>query len=247
MEAELTPLETVPPLRISVVVPCFNEEGNIESLVKEAKGVVSRNPAIDFIFVDNGSTDGSRHLLQALATNQKQLSIAIVEKNQGYGHGIKVGLSLAEGDFVGWTHADRQTKLTDLELAHNFLNNVTEPTILKGKRTGRPVADRLFTGGMSFFETIVFGTKFQDINAQPTIFSRALLDAVRDGPNDFSLDLFTYFVAKRGLYKELRFPVTFGPRFSGISKWNTSAKSRLKFIWRTITYSLVLKRSIGKL
>lgn len=240
-------LETVASHRVSVVVPCFNEEGNIESLVKEAKAVVSRNPAIDFIFVDNGSSDGSRHLLRTLVTNQNQLSIALVEKNQGYGHGIKTGLLLAEGDFVGWTHADRQTKLTDLELAHKLLGTLTGPTILKGKRTGRPIADRLFTGGMSFFETIVFGTKFQDINAQPTIFSRALLDEVGHGPNDFSLDLFTYFVAKRMRYEELRFHVTFGPRFSGVSKWNTSAKARLKFIWRTITYSLALKRSIGKL
>ena len=93
---------------------------------------------------------------------------------------------------------------------------------------------------MSLFESIIFRTKLNDINAQPTLFSRELLKEVMEGPDDYSLDLYAYVAAKRFRMKVLRFPVTFGPRFAGESKWNTSARERWKFIIRTLAFSFRL-------
>lgn len=225
---------------VSVVVPCYNEQGNIEPLIQEAREVVTRRPNIEFIFVDNGSTDGTRGLLEALTYEIIGLKVAVVERNQGYGFGIRSGLKAASGNFVGWTHADRQTKLTDVEVALEILAKNQERIFLKGRRSGRPASDRIFTLGMSLFESILFRTKLNDINAQPTIFARELLEEVLQGPDDFSLDLYAYVAAKRFKMKVRRFPVTFGPRFSGESKWNTSARARWKFIRRTLAFSFRL-------
>ena len=225
---------------VSVVVPCYNEQGNIEPLIQEALEVVTRRPNIEFIFVDNGSTDGTRGLLEALTYKTAGLKVTVVERNQGYGFGIRSGLKAASGKFVGWTHADRQTKLTDVEVALEILVKNQERIFLKGRRSGRPASDRIFTVGMSFFESILFRTKLNDINAQPTLFARELLEDVLEGPDDFSLDLYAYVAAKRLKIRVLRFPVTFGPRFSGESKWNTSARARWKFISRTLAFSFRL-------
>lgn len=225
---------------VSVVVPCYNEQGNIEPLIQEAREVVTRRPNIEFIFVDNGSTDGTRGLLEALTEKTAGLKVAVVERNQGYGFGIRSGLKAASGKFVGWTHADRQTKLTDIEVALEILANNQERIFLKGRRSGRPFSDSIFTFGMSLFESILFRTKLRDINAQPTLFARELLEKVLEGPDDFSLDLYAYVAAKRFKMKVLSFPVTFGPRFSGESKWNTSARARWKFISRTLAFSFRL-------
>lgn len=225
---------------VSVVVPCYNEQGNLEPLIQEALEVVTRRPNIEFIFVDNGSTDGTRGLLEALTYKTAGLKVTVVERNQGYGFGIRSGLKAASGKFVGWTHADRQTKLTDVEVALEILEKNQERIFLKGRRSGRPASDRIFTLGMSLFESILFRTKLNDINAQPTIFARELLDEVLKGPDDFSLDLYAYVAAKRLKITVLRFPVTFGPRFSGESKWNTSARARWTFISRTLAFSFRL-------
>ena len=225
---------------VSVVVPCYNEQGNIEPLIQEARAVVTRRPNIEFIFVDNGSTDGTRGLLESLTFKSAGLKVTAVERNQGYGFGIRSGLKTASGKFVGWTHADRQTKLSDIEVALEILANDQEQIFLKGRRSGRPLSDSIFTLGMSLFESILFRTKLGDINAQPTLFARELLEEVLEGPDDFSLDLYAYVAAKRCGMKVLRIPVTFGPRFSGESKWNTSAKARWKFIRRTVAFSLRL-------
>ena len=225
---------------VSVVVPCYNEHGNIEPLIQEAREVITRRPNIEFIFVDNGSTDGTRALLESLTYKTDNLKIAVVERNQGYGFGIRSGLRAATGKFVGWTHADRQTKLTDIEVAIEILTKNHERIFLKGRRSGRPLSDRIFTLGMSLFESMLFRTKLRDINAQPTLFSRELLESVLEGPDDFSLDLYAYVAAKRFRMEVRRFPVTFGPRFSGESKWNTSATARWKFISRTLAFSFRL-------
>lgn len=222
------------------MVPCYNEQGNIETLIQEALEVVTRRPNIEFIFVDNGSTDGTRGLLEALTYKTAGLKVSVVERNQGYGFGIRSGLKAASGKFVGWTHADRQTKLTDVEVALEILAKNHERIFLKGHRSGRPASDRIFTLGMSLFESLLFRTKLNDINAQPTIFASELLVEVLQGPDDFSLDLFAYVAAKRLKITVLRFPVTFGPRFSGESKWNTSARARWKYISRTLAFSFGL-------
>lgn len=240
MDFELSQLLPPQDALVSVVIPCYNEQGNIEPLIQEALEVVTRRPNIEFIFVDNGSTDGTRGLLEALTYKTAGLKVTVVERNQGYGFGIRSGLKAASGKFVGWTHADRQTKLTDVEVALEILVKNQERIFLKGRRSGRPASDRIFTVGMSFFESILFRTKLNDINAQPTLFARELLEDVLEGPDDFSLDLYAYVAAKRLKIRVLRFPVTFGPRFSGESKWNTSARARWKFISRTLAFSFRL-------
>ena len=53
-----------------------------------------------------------------------------------------------------------------------------------------------------------------------------------------------YFHAKNKGYKILRFPVFFGPRIFGESKWNFGLQSRFKFIKRTVDYSLKLRKDL---
>lgn len=226
----------------TLVIPCFNEAGNAEQLVARAKLAIEASPGLDIVFVDNGSTDSTFELLSALVENIDRLSLFRVGKNIGYGNGIKHGLKFATGEVVGWTHADLQTDPYD---AVRAIANYPEEDVgflIKGARTGRPLSDKLFTFGMSLFETVLFRQKLWDINAQPTLFSREILTIVLEGPDDFSLDLFALIAAKKSGFAERRFPVNFGPRFSGESKWNTSQSARLRFIKRTIDFSLKLTK-----
>ena len=60
-------------------------------------------------------------------------------------------------------------------------------------------------------------------------------------PKDFSLDLYALLLAKQNKMKVIRFPVMFEKRHAGVSSWNVDWKSKVKFIKRTISFSLKLK------
>jgi len=83
-----------------------------------------------------------------------------------------------------------------------------------------------------------------DINAQPTIFTREFFLTWESPPNDFSLDLYAYYMAKKSKLEIKRFPVLFTKRINGNSNWNIDFKSRYNFIRRTVLYSIDLKKKM---
>ena len=102
----------------------------------------------------------------------------------------------------------------------------------------------VFTVGMSLFETALLRQAMWDINAQPTLFHRAFFERWSEPPTDFSLDLFAYALATRSNLEIRRFPVAFGPRAHGRSHWNVDLASKLKFIRRTVSFSLNLRHRL---
>lgn len=231
-------------MKLSLVIPCYNEAANLPLLVERCRPLVAAGD-IDVVLVDNGSTDDSPAVLASLLTEPNAVRTIRVERNQGYGFGIVSGLRAATGDVLAWTHADLQTNPTDAETAFDMFRRSDAPDTLfvKGARYGRPVADRVFTAGMTAFETLLTGKVMRDINAQPTMFHRSFFDAWQTPPDDFSLDLYAYWLAKRRKLAVRRFPVRFGARAHGVSHWNTGMAARAKFIRRTVDFSLRLRRT----
>ena len=97
---------------------------------------------------------------------------------------------------------------------------------------------------MAIFESILLKKIMWDINGQPTLFRKEFFASWENPPEDFSLDLYSYYMAKLQKLKIKRIPVSFGKRFSGVSSWNTGLKSRIKFINRTVSYSFKVKKGI---
>ena len=106
--------------------------------------------------------------------------------------------------------------------------------------------DVIFTICMSLFETLLLARPMWDINAQPNMFSRRFFESWTTPPDDFSLDLYTYFEAQRNGLEVHRFPLRFGKRAHGVSKWNVDWAGKRKFIRRTVDFSLQLKKKISK-
>ena len=226
--------------RLSLVIPCLNEVENIKLFLERARNLFSVSN-IELIIVDNGSTDDTPKLLDEILVNYPFARSVRLEINKGYGYGILQGLKEANGSLVGWTHADMQTDPLDVLDAYKLFEENQDKLYVKGLRGKRSYFDSLFTIGMAIFETLVFKTFLWDINAQPTIFNRELLDFFDDPPNDFSLDLYSYCLAKMENYKISRFPVAFNKRVHGSSTWNINLASKLRFVKNTLIYSLILR------
>ncbi len=222
---------------LGIVIPCYNEGSGLIKLIERCQSCL--DPRVTYLLVNNGSTDNTKQILnqQALPSNVKVLNL---EKNKGYGFGIIQGLKLLETDFIGWTHADLQTDPADVLL---FLPCIDEGAdFMKGKREDRPLVDRFFTAGMSLIVSLLFGRALKDINAQPTIFKRSLMDHWENPPNDFSLDLYIYLIAVKTNFVIKRKSVAFGPRKWGNSHWNNSFFARLNFVRRTLVFAIKLRQ-----
>ena len=78
-------------MKLSIVVPCYNEEQNIPLILERFGEVITRED-IEVILVDNGSTDDSALVLAELLPKYPFAKTSRVEVNQGYGYGILHGL-----------------------------------------------------------------------------------------------------------------------------------------------------------
>ncbi len=229
--------------KISIIVPCFNEEKNIEQLVKRFL-TIRRKYNIELVLVDNGSNDRTKEEISRFAVRYHFIKLVSVDINEGYGYGILRGLQEASGDYLGWIHADLQSnpfifcKMIDKAILEKV------PFLYKGLRKKRPIFDTLFTIGMSLYESIILHNFFWDINAQPTLLSRDFYNSWNNAPYDFSLDLYVYYLAKVSGIKIQRFKSVHYHRLHGTSTWNTGMIARMKLIKRVISYSRNLKKTM---
>lgn len=232
-------------MTLSIIIPCYNESGNIPLILERFACVINRND-VEVILVNNGSTDTSKEVLERLVPSYKFARIVHVPVNKGYGFGIVSGLKQGKGTYLGWTHADLQTDPEDVIKALAIIerNNDNKNLYVKGHRKGRPFMDQLFTTGMGLYESIYLGVKLEDINAQPNIFHRDFFNSWQNPPHDFALDLYALYLAKKKRLKVIRFDVLFPERIHGSSSWNTGLSSKRKFIQRTLEYSSRLKKSL---
>jgi glycosyltransferase involved in cell wall biosynthesis len=231
-------------MKFSLIIPCYNESANLPLLLDRCKALAAK-PGVEVILVDNGSTDDTPAVLLNLLPSYIGCRAVRVEKNRGYGFGIISGLKAANGEILGWTHADMQTDPQDALHGLELFDQYGLEIFVKGQRYGRPLADVAFTVGMSAFETMLLRKPLWDINAQPTMFSRRFFESWDVAPDDFALDLYAYYQAQTQVLKVKRFPVKFGERAYGVSHWNVNWAAKWKFIRRTIDFSLQLKKSIA--
>ncbi len=96
--------------KISIVTPCYNEEGNVELLYNKVKEVFSQLGEYDYehIFIDNASTDNTVKILKLIANKDKNLKIIVNSRNFGHIRSPFYGLLQAQGDAVVSLAADFQ-------------------------------------------------------------------------------------------------------------------------------------------
>jgi len=100
---------------ISVIIPIFNEEANIETLYSQLKHVLKNiNKSYEIIFVDDGSTDGAFNLLKEL--HQKDINVKAIKfrKNFGQTAAMSAGFDYARGEVIITIDGDLQNDPQDI-------------------------------------------------------------------------------------------------------------------------------------
>ncbi len=231
-----------PPL--SIVLPCYNEAANLPEVLHRFRPLANRY-AFELILVNNGSTDDTARLLEQLLADpaHRFARSHLVPVNQGYGYGIMAGLRAATSEILAYSHADLQCAPEDIFAAYEKL--VASPDqdrlLLKGQRLRRRFSEALITRGLQLLATVVLMTPLSDINGQPKVFPRRLLQELTHPPHDFTFDLYVLYRARRAGWRIDTVPVDFGKRLHGVSHWAFSWRSKLRTIRGFMTYLFILR------
>ncbi len=96
--------------QVSIVIPAYNEEGNLEKIFHEIDLVFSNLPNYQYeiIFVNDGSRDNTQAVLEDLASKHAEVKYIEFSRNFGHQFAVKAGLDEAEGQLVISMDADLQ-------------------------------------------------------------------------------------------------------------------------------------------
>ncbi|MCR4312972.1 MAG: glycosyltransferase family 2 protein [Candidatus Roizmanbacteria bacterium] len=96
--------------KISIVIPCFNEDANIETTYKKIEQVLKKLSPYDFeyIIIDNGSTDKTKNIIKKLIKKDKRISGVFLSRNFGAEASATACYTYATGDAVIGIAADMQ-------------------------------------------------------------------------------------------------------------------------------------------
>ncbi len=205
--------------KISLIIPCYNEEGNIKYLFKNLKKL-KRYKNLEVILVDNGSIDLTFKTLSYFKKKNKILNIKVIKikKNIGFGNGVFQGFKKSSGQYLCYTHADRETKINDIKKVISLLNkNNKNNVFIKGRRINRKrnhwtLIDEIFSRSCDYVLSLILFSQLIDIHAQPNAFSKDLLKKINYHPKDFLIDAYLLYAAKKMNYKIQRFNVNFNKK-----------------------------------
>jgi glycosyltransferase involved in cell wall biosynthesis len=161
---------------LSLVLPAYNEEANVEIVVNEALEAVPRFfERYEIIVVDDGSKDKTPEIVDRLAAAHPGLVKVIHHHpNKGYGAALTTGFRAAEGDYLMFMDSDRQFKPEDIGLLAPY---VGKADIIAGYRKKRNDPFYRFIIGYTFnlVVTVLFGIHLRDIDCGFKIFKADVL------------------------------------------------------------------------
>lgn len=141
---------------LSAVFPCYNEEENIQPLIKEALKVFPKvAEKFEIVLVNDGSKDNTLKIASQLAQKHPEIKI-ISQENQGFGGALNTGLQNAKYDWVFYSDADLQFDLSELK---KFIPFTAANDLVIGYRTTRAEGFKrwFFAKGMKIWNTVLIG------------------------------------------------------------------------------------------
>ena len=163
---------------LSAFFPAYNEQANVEPVVRDALAKLPRfADDLEVVVVDDGSTDRTGEIADRLAAEDRRVRVVHHRPNRGYGGAVRSGLLSATREHVFFTDADLQFDLDDLE---RLLPRLARADVVIGYREKR--ADppkRLFIAWVyNTLIRVLFVSPFRDVDCAFKLFRREVFDRV---------------------------------------------------------------------
>ncbi len=234
-------------MMLSLVVPCYNEEGNVEKFLSETNRVFEgKVENYEFVFVNDGSSDGTYKKLKNLYAENSNVQVISFSRNFGKEAGIYAGLSKAKGDLVCLIDADLQQRPEVVLEMLDVLNSDEDIDCVTAYQEKRK-ENKLISGIKSFFYKII--NKISDVDfvngaSDFRLMKRSMVDAI--------LSMTEFHRFSKGIFSYVGFntkyiPYTVAERESGESKWSFGKLFKYAFdgIFAFSTMPLKISTFIG--
>jgi len=165
---------------LSVVLPAFNEEANIEDVVRKCAAYLSeRVPEYELLVVDDGSRDRTGPIIDGLVKEFSRLRPLHHPQNRGYGAALRTGFDAAVKRFVFYMDGDGQFDIHDLDLLLPLATD--DDHIVTGFRIERrdPFVRRLnakLFGG--WLVRVMLNVRVRDLNCAFKLIPKKVLNAI---------------------------------------------------------------------
>ena len=130
-------------IRISIVIPVYNEEKRLKKTFA-ALGALPADPRFsvgEIIFVDDGSNDGTKKLIEDFR-HSASVKLVSYAKNRGKGYAVKQGMMAADSDYALFLDADMSTPLGELKKFAPFMEQEARVIIGTRKTAGAKILKR---------------------------------------------------------------------------------------------------------
>ena len=161
---------------ISVVVPVFNEEGNVRELHKEILEVCKKeNYKFEIILVDDGSKDKTPEICKEL----KPLKYIRMRKNFGQTAAMDAGIKLAQYDYIVTMDGDRQNDPADIPKLVNYLEENDLDIVSGWRKNRKDTVMKKFTSRVAnFLRGIIVKDNIHDSGCSLKIYKKECFDHI---------------------------------------------------------------------
>lgn len=225
---------------LSVVIPCFNERETIAEIIRRVHAAA---PEAEIIVVDDGSTDGSREILQSLDGGQPPVNVLLHAKNGGKGAALQTGIQAAQGEIILIQDADLEYDPRDYPALLKPLQEGRADVVYGSRFLGGPrkammfwhmVANKLLT----LMTNVLYNTILSDMETGYKVFRASVIKGVplRARRFDFEPEVTAKMLKRRHHIYEV--PISFDPREYSQGK-KIGLKDAFEAVWTLLKYRFV--------
>ena len=150
-------------MKISLIIPCFNEEANIQKgvLVKIGNYTAADDRFSEVIIVDDGSNDSSKKVIKNKYLKTFPKFKLIENSHQGKAFAVLTGIKQAKGDYVIFSDIDLATPIDEIEKLINKIEDGGQIIIgsRNNNRQGAPLMRKIMANGLIIIRNIIIGLK----------------------------------------------------------------------------------------
>jgi dolichol-phosphate mannosyltransferase len=229
-------------VRLSLVLPAYNEQAGLRQAIAEADDTLARLcEDHEILVVDDGSSDDTAAIAADEASRRPHVRVLRHPANRGYGAALRTGFEAARFDLVAFTDADCQFHLDDLV---HLVPHTSEAPIVVGYRIDRqdPWRRKALSCGYNLVARTLLGTTVRDIDCALKVFRRETLHTILPESKGFFVNTEMLTRARQQGLKVVEVGVRHRPRLRGTSTVSLREVPRtlgrlLPFWWSSVLFA----------
>ena len=231
---------TIQSMSLTVVIPVYNEKATIETILDR---VEASRLATEIVVIDDGSSDGTRDVLQRLAAQRPHLKLVLHDRNRGKGAAIQTGIRAATQDLVLIQDADLEYDPRDYPALLAPIQDGRAQVVFGSRFLGGPrrttmfwhmVANQLLT----LMTNLLYNSILSDMETGYKLFRREIIQSIplRCRRFDFEPEITAKLLKRRVRIFEV--PISFNPREYDEGK-KIGLKDAFAAVWTLLKYRFV--------